>query len=31
MRERVSMYQGTFDAGPQPDGGFSVRVLLPLT
>jgi signal transduction histidine kinase len=31
MRERVSMYRGTFDAGPRPDGGFAVRVLLPLT
>jgi signal transduction histidine kinase len=30
MRERVSLYHGEFDAGPQPDGGFRVRARLPL-
>jgi len=31
MRERVSLYGGKFDAGSLPGGGFTVRVLLPLT
>ncbi len=31
MRERVSLYGGKFDAGSRPGGGFTVRVLLPLT
>ncbi|MCS7484610.1 sensor histidine kinase [Umezawaea endophytica] len=29
MRERVALYGGTFDAGPQPEGGFAVRVRIP--
>ena len=29
MRERVKLYGGTLSAGPQPDGGFVVRALLP--
>jgi signal transduction histidine kinase len=29
MRERVAVYGGVFEAGPQPGGGFRVRVLLP--
>jgi signal transduction histidine kinase len=29
MHERVSLYGGTLDAGPQPGGGFSVRARLP--
>jgi signal transduction histidine kinase len=28
MRERVSVYGGTLDAGPRPDGGFRVRAVL---
>jgi signal transduction histidine kinase len=31
MRERVSLYGGNFHAGARPEGGFAVRVLLPLT
>jgi signal transduction histidine kinase len=31
MRERVLLYGGQFTAGSQSDGGFAVRVLLPLT
>jgi signal transduction histidine kinase len=30
MRERVSMFGGTFEAGPRPDGGFRVRAVLPM-
>ncbi len=31
IRERVALYGGKFDASAQRDGGFAVRVLLPLT
>jgi signal transduction histidine kinase len=31
IRERVSLYGGTFDASAQLGGGFAVRVLLPVT
>lgn len=30
MRERTTLYGGSFDAGPRPGGGFGVRALLPL-
>jgi signal transduction histidine kinase len=30
MRERVQLHRGTFQAGPQPDGGFRVQAHLPL-
>ena len=30
MRERVAMFAGTLDAGPQPGGGWKVRCHLPL-
>jgi len=30
MRERVSLHGGRFEAGNMPDGGFSVRVTLPV-
>ncbi|WP_410595630.1 sensor histidine kinase [Amycolatopsis sp. lyj-23] len=29
MRERATLYGGTFDAGPRPDGGFGVVASLP--
>jgi len=31
LAERVRLLGGSFDAGPQPDGGFAVRAALPLT
>jgi signal transduction histidine kinase len=31
MRERVALHSGTLHAGVRPDGGFTVRALLPLT
>lgn len=31
MRERVSLYGGELEAGPEDDGGFTVRARLPLT
>jgi len=30
MRERVSLYGGTLDTGPGPNGGFTVRARIPL-
>jgi signal transduction histidine kinase len=30
MRERVSVYGGELEAGPQPEGGFRLRVRLPV-
>jgi signal transduction histidine kinase len=30
MRERVGVFHGRFEAGPQPDGGFAVRAEFPL-
>jgi signal transduction histidine kinase len=30
MRERVALYGGRLDAGARPEGGFSVRALLPV-
>jgi signal transduction histidine kinase len=31
MRERVTIYGGTLQAGPLPEGGFGVRAALPTT
>ena len=31
MRERISVYGGELEAGPQPDGGFRIRARLPAT
>jgi signal transduction histidine kinase len=30
MQDRVSLYDGTVEAGPRPDGGYAVRVHFPL-
>ena len=30
MRERVKLYDGAFDAGPRPGGGWRVRARIPL-
>jgi signal transduction histidine kinase len=31
MRERVALLGGSISAGPQPDGGFVVSAVLPLS
>jgi signal transduction histidine kinase len=30
MRERVTLLGGQLRAGPEPDGGFAVRAVLPM-
>ena len=30
MRERVRMFGGSFDAGPQPGGGWLITAILPI-
>jgi hypothetical protein len=30
MRERAALYGGSLAAGPGPDGGFAVRMVLPV-
>ncbi|WP_327660544.1 MULTISPECIES: sensor histidine kinase [unclassified Streptomyces] len=30
LRERISVYGGTLDAGPRPDGGFRIAATIPL-
>jgi signal transduction histidine kinase len=30
MRERASLYGGSIQAGPEPDGGFFVQACLPV-
>jgi signal transduction histidine kinase len=30
MRERAQLFDGAFEAGPRPSGGFAVRVVLPV-
>jgi signal transduction histidine kinase len=30
MRERISVYGGELEAGPQPQGGFRLRARLPV-
>jgi signal transduction histidine kinase len=31
MKERVQLYEGTLDAGPQPGGGYRVQARIPLS
>jgi signal transduction histidine kinase len=31
MRERAALVGGSVDAAPDPDGGWTVRAILPLT
>jgi signal transduction histidine kinase len=30
MRERAAVYDGALEAGPEPQGGWRVRLVLPL-